>query len=84
MASADKKQAANVPGRFFVDKECIDCDVCRLESPDFFTRHDDGYSFVYKQPTSPEEIKKVQDTIYSCPVEAIGDLGEEAQGEAHP
>ena len=73
MACADKKYDTNVMGRIFVDKECIDCDLCRVEVPEVFTRHDDGYSYVYQQPGSPEILQKTKDMIFNCPVEAIGD-----------
>jgi ferredoxin len=56
MANKADKQPENVSGRYYVDTECIDCDVCRDTAPGNFTRQDDGgYSYVYKQPESPEE-----------------------------
>lgn len=73
MADSNKKWSNNVPGSFFVDEQCIDCDACRTEAPDNFTRDDEhGYSFVYKQPTSPEQETKCQAALEACPVEAIG------------
>jgi hypothetical protein len=34
-------------GKFYVDQQCIDCDLCRETAPSFFTRNDEGgYSFV--------------------------------------
>ncbi|HZS43717.1 MAG TPA: ferredoxin [Blastocatellia bacterium] len=78
MADKNNKHEGNVPGRFYVDKECIDCDVCRDTAPDNFTRHDDGgYSFVFKQPETPDEEDRCKEAMESCPVEAIGDDGEE-------
>ena len=39
-------------------------------------RNDDGgYSFVYKQPESPEEEARCKEAKEGCPVEAIGDNG---------
>jgi ferredoxin len=56
MADKEKKWADNTKGRFFVDDQCIDCDACRTEAPSCFTRNDEhGYSYVYKQPSTPEE-----------------------------
>ncbi len=41
-----------------------------------FTRYDEnGYSFVYKQPETPEEIELCEEALLACPVEAIGDDG---------
>ncbi len=78
MADKTDKWSENVPGKFFVDEQCIDCDLCRETAPNFFTRNDDGgYSFVYKQPTTQEEIDLCTEALEGCPVEAIGDDGDE-------
>ena len=51
MADAANKYPENVAGKYYVDNQCIDCDLCRETAPDNFKRNDDGgYSFVYKQP----------------------------------
>jgi ferredoxin len=77
MASVDDKYPDNVPGTFYVDTQCIDCDVCRDTAPGNFTRNDDGgYSYVYKQPESDEEAEQCQEAMDACPVEAIGNDGE--------
>ena len=34
MADQSKKWQDNVPGKYFVDDQCIDCDACRPEAPD--------------------------------------------------
>ena len=34
MAELENKYEDNVMGRYFVDEECIDCDLCRQEAPD--------------------------------------------------
>jgi len=76
MASLTDKLADNTPGKYYVDRECIDCDVCRETAPANFTRHDDnGYSYVYKQPETPEEAELCKEAFETCPVEAIGDDG---------
>ncbi len=78
MADKAKKWADNAGGKFFVDDTCIDCDACRAEAPDNFKRNDEhGYSYVYKQPSSPEEAIKAQAALEACPVEAIGKDGDE-------
>ena len=79
MAFIEDKLPDNVPGKFYVDRQCIDCDVCRDTSPANFTRNDEnGYSYVYKQPSSREEFELCQEAFMACPVEAIGDDAEEA------
>ena len=86
MAVFANRYADNVPGMFYVDDQCIDCDLCRETAPDNFTRNEDGgYSFVYKQPTSPDEETLCKEAMEGCPVEAIGNDGEQAQpGAAEP
>jgi ferredoxin len=77
MAEKSEKQPSNIPGKFYVDVQCIDCDVCRDMAPDHFMRNDDeAYSYVYNQPVTAAEIELCYEAIGSCPVEAIGDDGE--------
>ena len=76
MADKTKKWPDNVAGRYFVDDQCIDCDACRTEAPKNYTRNDaHGYSYLYKQPTTPEEEVACKAAKDACPVEAIGDDG---------
>ena len=76
MADPNDRVTENAPGTFYVDSQCIDCDVCRDTAPDNFTRSDDGgYSFVYKQPETDEERILCEEALSSCPVEAIGSDG---------
>ena len=73
MADKSKKWPDNSAGKFYVDDQCIDCDACRAEAPESFTRNDEhGYSYVYKQPTTQEEMVRAQAALEACPVEAIG------------
>ncbi len=76
MACVDKKYAENVAGKVYVDNTCIDCDLCRVEVPEVFTRNDNGYTYVYAQPQTPEVLEKTIEVIGNCPVEAIGDNGD--------
>lgn len=77
MASKDEKNADNVIGKWYVDAQCIDCDLCRTTAPNNFKQNpDEGYSFVYKQPDNEEELKLCQEALEECPVEAIGSDGE--------
>ena len=76
MADKEDKYPDNVSGTYYVDEQCIDCDLCRQVAPDNFTRNEDeGYSFVYKQPSTPEESELCEEALEGCPVEAIGDDG---------
>ncbi len=76
MADNSKKWPDNVSGNYYVDEQCIDCDACRTEAPNNFKRNDaHGYSFVYKQPTTDEELAQCKIASEACPVEAIGQDG---------
>ncbi|MDR0445030.1 MAG: ferredoxin [Puniceicoccales bacterium] len=77
MANKINRSPGNILGRFYVDDQCVDCDLCRNMAPDFFVRdHDNGYSTVARQPSTPEEVELCKEAMESCPVEAIGDDGE--------
>lgn len=76
MATFDDRYPDNVPGKFYVDDQCIDCDLCRETAPENFTRNDDGgHSYVYKQPDSEEQLALCVEAMEGCPVEAIGENG---------
>lgn len=78
MADKSQKWKENVAGKIYVDQSCIACDACILTAPSIFTMHDeDGHAYVVKQPSTPEEEELVQEAIDGCPVEAIGNDGDE-------
>ena len=78
MADFDKRYTTNIPGKFYVDDQCIDCDLCRETAPDNFTRNEDGgHSFVNRQPATAEEEAKCREAMDGCPVEAIGADGDQ-------
>ena len=77
MADKSEKWPENVPGKFYVDNQCIDCDLCRETAPGMFTRNEDGgYTYVSRQPANDEELAQCMESLEGCPVEAIGDDGE--------
>ena len=76
MADVANRYPENARGRFYVDDQCIDCDLCRQTAPMNFTRDEEsGHSFVFKQPQTEEEECQCQEAMENCPVEAIGDDG---------
>ena len=76
MAELEDRYEDNAKGAYFVDSECIDCDACREAAPNNFCRNEaEGYSYVYKQPTTEQEEKDCKEAMDGCPVEAIGDFG---------
>ena len=78
MADRLERLSENTPGKFYVDRQCIDCDVCRVTAPGNFQRDEaKGYSYVSRQPQTPEEEAQCEEAMDCCPVEAIGQDGEE-------
>ncbi len=77
MANKKAKWEKNTKGKFYVDDQCIACNACVLEAPRFFTMNDnDGHAFVKAQPTSASEIEECLSAMEACPVEAIGNDGD--------
>ena len=76
MAELNLKWPENVAGKYYVDEECIDCNLCSEIAPDNFkVNEEEGHDFVYKQPLTDEEEDLCVEALESCPVEAIGNDG---------
>jgi ferredoxin len=76
MAEIAQRVPENVPGRFYVDRTCIDCELCRETAPANFVRQDEGgYSYVIRQPADAAEEAACLAALEECPVEAIGNDG---------
>ena len=74
MAEITERKPENIPGPFYVDATCIDCDLCRESAPAFFRRDaDSGQSIVYLQPATAEEIELARSALDGCPTGSIGD-----------
>ena len=55
MANFHKRVPENVPGEFFVDITCIDCDTCRQLAPATFGETG-AYAYVYAQPQTATKL----------------------------
>lgn len=78
MADRTRKWPQNVPGRYYVDEECMDCHLCsEIAAANFSNEPGEGHDFLSKQPESEEEEALCTEAMDSCPVEAIGDDGEQ-------
>ena len=76
MADKNHKHAGNMEGKFYVDTQCIDCDLYRQTAPLNFERNESvGYSVILKQPANPQEEALCEQAREECPVEAIGNDG---------
>jgi len=76
MAERTERLVQNIPGTYYVDSSCVDCDLCRNTASDFFRRDDEiGMSIVYRQPSTPEERVLAEEAKSGCPSESIGNDG---------
>jgi glyoxylase-like metal-dependent hydrolase (beta-lactamase superfamily II)/ferredoxin len=71
MASLQQRLPENVPGDFFVDSTCIDCDTCSQLAPSIFRDHGDQCS-VYHQPDNEVETQLALMALVACPTGSIG------------
>lgn len=71
MANAALRLPENVPGDFFVDSTCIDCDACRQIAPGTFAE-DGDYSIVHHQPQTDQEELRAMMALVACPTASIG------------
>lgn len=75
MANLSDRIPNNVPGQYYVDTSCIDCDQCRVQAPDFFARDDNGFSYVIRQPATADEVNLLEEVIAGCATSSIGNDG---------
>lgn len=71
MASLQQRLPENVPGDFFVDSTCIDCETCSQLAPGIFRDHGDQCS-VHRQPETIAETRLAMMALVSCPTGSIG------------
>jgi glyoxylase-like metal-dependent hydrolase (beta-lactamase superfamily II)/ferredoxin len=75
MANPNKRVSENVPGDFFVDSTCIDCDACRQIAPSVFGEAA-RTSFVKRQPVSIADRREALHALLACPTGSIGCRGD--------
>jgi glyoxylase-like metal-dependent hydrolase (beta-lactamase superfamily II) len=73
MASLALRLPENIPGDFFVDSTCIDCDACRQIAPGTFAEANDA-SIVYHQPTTEAQTQRAMMALVACPTGSIGTI----------
>jgi glyoxylase-like metal-dependent hydrolase (beta-lactamase superfamily II) len=74
VANFHKSVPENVPGDFFVDSTCIDCDTCRQLAPAVYGEAAD-HAFVRRQPDTPDERRRALHALVCCPTGSIGCRG---------
>lgn len=73
MADRKNQVSENVPGRYFVDDQCIHCGICVSAAEENFRyNEEDVHAYVYKQPDNESEEANCRSAFESCPVNAIG------------
>jgi glyoxylase-like metal-dependent hydrolase (beta-lactamase superfamily II) len=72
MAKAARRLADNVPGDFYVDATCIDCETCQSVAPATFAQGAGEWSYVRRQPADAAEEARARMALVACPVAAIG------------
>lgn len=73
MANLALRLPENIPGDFFVDSTCIDCDACRQIAPKTFIDAGD-VSIVQQQPAGEEETRRALMALVACPTASIGTI----------
>jgi glyoxylase-like metal-dependent hydrolase (beta-lactamase superfamily II)/ferredoxin len=71
MANRALRLPENIPGDFFVDSTCIDCDACRQIAPATFSEAGDT-SIVHHQPDTEPETRRALMALVACPTASIG------------
>src|SRR5258708_39148117 len=72
MADPRLRHPASVPGPWFVDTTCIDCDACRQLAPAVFAESDGhGPATVWRQPASAEDERAASRALVACPTAAL-------------
>lgn len=76
MAVLSERWEDNAPGKYYVDKNCIMCNVCRDVASGLFDESEDGdHHIIKRQPVTTAEEAAVREAMDQCPVDAIGDDG---------
>jgi len=75
MADARRRHPGNLPGPWFVDMTCIDCDVSRQCAPWMFGTAG-GQAVVVRQPASADEVRDATRALLACPTGSIGAIGQ--------
>src|SRR5437879_6332987 len=80
MANPKKRVPENVPGDFFVDSTCIDCDTCRQVAPQLFGEGDE-FAFVHHQPSTTADRREALRALVCCPTGSIGSMGHDSAAD---
>jgi glyoxylase-like metal-dependent hydrolase (beta-lactamase superfamily II)/ferredoxin len=83
VARTADRLSENVPGDYFVDATCIDCDTCRQVAPEVYARSDAaGQTVVFHQPETPAQRRRAAMALVACPTASIGTVSKADVGPA--
>ena len=61
--------------KFYCDKGCISCAICRENAPNNFKLSPNGnHSICFSQPRNQKELAECEEALICCPAEAIGKI----------
>ncbi len=76
MADRNNKVPGSIPGRYYVDRSCVPCNLCVDEAPALMRMGpDEDHAVFFKQPADEREESQARAALEICPSEAIGDDG---------
>ena len=81
MASIGRRLPENVPGEFYVDDSCIDCETCMIVAPEVFAESERPQACVHRQPEGDDGRRRALMALVACPTSSIG-AGESAARRA--
>lgn len=55
MSFDPQKHPLNVSGKYYVTEGCLACENCQEVAPENFRYGEDGLTYVFKQPSTPEQ-----------------------------
>ena len=85
MANFTNRYPLNVPGKFYVDDQCLDCDLCREITVGMILRDDRlGHSYVSRQPETDAELLLFEESVEGCPMSAVGRDGDDFDWQTTP
>ena len=86
MANFYDRYPLNVPGRYYIDNQCTDCDLGRETAPNNVKRDDrTGISYIFKQPETEDEIRLLEEGgVQGCPTDAVGNNGDNFDWKSEP
>ncbi len=73
----------NAPGKYYIDKTCIDCGLCPQLAPETFRQAEDAtHSVAYSQPQTPHQCAAAEEAVAQCPSQSVRTDGDQVPAAA--